>query len=195
MAAGPEGFRPMPQDAPVIGRGEPDLVRTALCVEPRNGLIHVFLPPLTAAEDWLALIAAVEDTAAETGRKVVLEGYLPPHDPRLNHFSVTPDPGVIEVNIHPAHNWAELVQRSEELYEEARQVGLATEKFMLDGAPCRHRRRQPRGDGRRAARRLSVPAPSRPAEVPARLLAQPSQPVVSVQRPVHRPEQPASAHR
>jgi uncharacterized protein (DUF2126 family) len=102
-------------------------------VEPRDGLLHVFLPPLTAAEDWLALIAAVEDTAAETGRKVVLEGYLPPHDPRLNHFSVTPDPGVIEVNIHPAHNWSELVQRGEELYEEARQVGLATEKFMLDG--------------------------------------------------------------
>ena len=133
MAAGPEGFRPMAQHAPVIGRGEPDLVRTALCVEPRNGMIHVFLPPLTAAEDWLALIAAVEDTAVETGRKVVLEGYLPPHDPRLEHFSVTPDPGVIEVNIHPAHNWSELVQRSEELYEEARQVGLATEKFMLDG--------------------------------------------------------------
>ncbi len=123
----------MAQDAPVIGRGEPELVRTALCVEPRNGLIHVFLPPLTAAEDWLALIAAVEDTAAETGRKVVLEGYLPPHDPRLEHFSVTPDPGVIEVNVHPAHNWSEVVQRGEELYEEARQVGLATEKFMLDG--------------------------------------------------------------
>ncbi len=133
MAAGPEGFRPMAQDAPVIGRSEPGLIRTALCVEPRGGLMHVFLPPLTAAEDWLALIAAVEDTAAETGRKVVLEGYLPPHDPRLEHFSVTPDPGVIEVNIHPAHNWSDMVQRGEELYEEARQVGLATEKFMLDG--------------------------------------------------------------
>ena len=71
-------------------------------VEPRDGLLHVFLPPLFAAEDWLALIAAVEDTAAETGRKVVLEGYLPPDDPRLLHFSVTPDPGVIEVNVHPA---------------------------------------------------------------------------------------------
>ena len=133
MAAGPEGFRPMPQDAPVIGRGEPDLVRTALCVEPRNGVIHVFLPPLFAAEDWVTLIAAVEDTAVETGGKIVLEGYLPPHDANLNHFSVTPDPGVIEVKVHPAHTWPELVQRSEELYEEARQVGLATEKFMLDG--------------------------------------------------------------
>jgi uncharacterized protein (DUF2126 family) len=133
IGSGAEAFRPLPQEAPVVGREEPGTVRTALCVEPRNGLIHVFVPPLYAAEDWLALVAAVEDTAAETGRRIVLEGYMPPHDERLNHFSVTPDPGVIEVNIHPATSWSELVERSEELYEEARQVGLATEKFMLDG--------------------------------------------------------------
>ena len=70
---------------------------------------------------------------AELGRKVVLEGYLPPRDPGLLHFSVTPDPGVIEVNVHPASSWTEIVRRGEELYEDARQVGLATEKFMLDG--------------------------------------------------------------
>jgi uncharacterized protein (DUF2126 family)/transglutaminase-like putative cysteine protease len=133
MGAGAEGFRPIAQDAPVVGRGEPDLVRTALCVEPRGGVIHVFFPPLYAADDWLALVAAVEDTAGELGRKVVLEGYLPPRDPRLLHFSVTPDPGVIEVNVHPASNWTEIVQRGDQLYEEARQVGLATEKFMIDG--------------------------------------------------------------
>ena len=130
---GAEGLRPIPQTLPVVGSGAPDLVRTAMTVEPRNGLIHVFLPPLYAAEDWLALIAAIEATAAETGRKVVLEGYLPPRDPRLLHFSVTPDPGVIEVNVHPAASWNEYIGRSETLYEEARQVGLATEKFMLDG--------------------------------------------------------------
>jgi uncharacterized protein (DUF2126 family)/transglutaminase-like putative cysteine protease len=133
MGAGAEGFRPIAQAAPVVGRGEPDLVRTALCVEPRGGMIHVFFPPLYAADDWLALIAAVEDTAGELGRKVVLEGYLPPRDPRLLHFSVTPDPGVIEVNVHPASSWTEIVQRGDQLYEEARQVGLATEKFMIDG--------------------------------------------------------------
>jgi uncharacterized protein (DUF2126 family)/transglutaminase-like putative cysteine protease len=133
MGAGAEGFRPVPQDLPVVGRGEPELVRTALCVEPRGGVIHVFFPPLDAAQDWLALTAAIEDTAAEIGRPVVLEGYLPPRDPRLLHFSVTPDPGVIEVNIHPATNWVELIERGEQLYEEAHQVGLAVEKFMLDG--------------------------------------------------------------
>jgi uncharacterized protein (DUF2126 family)/transglutaminase-like putative cysteine protease len=126
-------FRPVPQDLPVVGRGEPDLVRTALAVEARGGLLHVFFPPLAAAEDWLDLTAAVEATAAEAGRPVVLEGYLPPRDPRLLSFSVTPDPGVIEVNVHPSASWAEHVARTEELYEEARQTGLTAEKFMLDG--------------------------------------------------------------
>ncbi len=132
-----ERFRPVAQEIPVIGpknkRGAVDTVRTALTVEARDGVIHVFFPPLYAAEDWLALTAAIEETAAEMGRKVMLEGYLPPSDPRLLHFSVTPDPGVIEVNIHPTTSWAEQVRRTEQLYEEARQVGLATEKFLLDG--------------------------------------------------------------
>jgi uncharacterized protein (DUF2126 family)/transglutaminase-like putative cysteine protease len=127
-------LRPQPQAAPAIGESDdPDEVRTALTVESRDGKIHVFLPPIPAAEDWLDLVAAIEATAADAGRKVVLEGYQPPRDPRLASFSVTPDPGVIEVNIHPAANWPEHVARTESLYEEARQVGLASEKFMLDG--------------------------------------------------------------
>ncbi|MBN9507651.1 MAG: transglutaminase family protein [Alphaproteobacteria bacterium] len=126
-------FVPVEQLAPEHGREAPDVVRTALTVEPRDGLLRVFFPPLYAAEDWLDLVAAVEATAGEFGRPIVLEGYLPPSDPRLLHFSVTPDPGVIEVNVHPAATWAEHVQRTTELYEEARQVGLSAEKFMLDG--------------------------------------------------------------
>ncbi len=128
-----EGFRPVPQDAPVVGKEEPGLVRTALAVEARDGIIHVFYPPLYAAEDWLELTAAIEDTAEEFGRKVILEGYLPPEDDRILNFSVTPDPGVIEANIHPANSWAEIVERSTQLYEVAREVGLSAEKFMLDG--------------------------------------------------------------
>jgi uncharacterized protein (DUF2126 family)/transglutaminase-like putative cysteine protease len=130
----PEGrARIVEMPVPEPGKEEPGVVRTALCVEPRNGLIHVFLPPLALAEDWLDLVAAIEATARETGRKVFLEGYLAPDDPRLLHFSVTPDPGVIEVNIHPATRWDELTERTTTLYEEARQVGLAAEKFALDG--------------------------------------------------------------
>ncbi len=128
-----EDFRPQYQELPVVGESDPGVVRTALTVEARDGKLHIFYPPLFQAEDWLDLTAAVEATAAEMGRKVVLEGYLPPSDPRLMHFSVTPDPGVIEVNIHPAHRWDDVVERTGQLYEEARQVGLAAEKFMLDG--------------------------------------------------------------
>jgi len=128
-----DAFRPMAQDAPVVGREEPGVVRTALTVESRGGKIHIFYPPLYAAEDWLELTAAVEATAAEMGRKVVLEGYQPPHDDRIQHFSVTPDPGVIEVNVHPADSWEEMAERTQQLYHEARMVGLATEKFALDG--------------------------------------------------------------
>jgi uncharacterized protein (DUF2126 family) len=117
----------------VIGQDEPGLVRTALAVEPRDGKMHVFLPPLFAVEDWLDLLAAIEETAEETGRRVVLEGYLPPEDERLTHFSVTPDPGVIEVNVHPVKTWSEQVTQTEQLYEEAGLAGLATEKFDLDG--------------------------------------------------------------
>ncbi len=131
--SGIENFRPVPQALPIVGQSDPGVVRTALAVEARNGLLHVFFPPLFAVEDWLSLTAAIEETAEEIGRKVVLEGYLPPEDERLLHFSVTPDPGVIEVNVHPANNWADQVRLTEELYEEARQVGLATEKFNLDG--------------------------------------------------------------
>jgi uncharacterized protein (DUF2126 family) len=40
---------------------------------------------------------------------------------------------VIEVNLHPAHNWSELVRHTLVLYEEARQSRLGTETFMLDG--------------------------------------------------------------
>jgi uncharacterized protein (DUF2126 family)/transglutaminase-like putative cysteine protease len=127
------GPGPVPQRLPEIGREEPDLVRTALAVEPRQGKLHVFLPPLYAAEDWLDLAAAIEATAEEFGTQVVLEGYQPPRDPRLNQFSITPDPGVIEVNIHPAENWPEMVERTTQLYEIARETGLATQKFMLDG--------------------------------------------------------------
>ena len=130
----PEGrARIVEMPLPEPGREEPGVVRTALCVEPRGGLLHLFLPPLAVAEDWLDLLAAIEATAREAGRKVVLEGYLPPNDPRILHFSVTPDPGVIEVNIHPATSWDELSGRTTTLYEEARQVGLAAEKFALDG--------------------------------------------------------------
>jgi uncharacterized protein (DUF2126 family) len=109
------------------------VIRTVLCIEPRDGTLRVFLPPFERLETFCALLAALEDTAAELGMPIQIEGYHPPHDPRLQKLSVTPDPGVIEVNVHPTHSFAELVELTTGLYDEARAVGLVAEKFMLDG--------------------------------------------------------------
>jgi uncharacterized protein (DUF2126 family) len=127
------------------------IVRTGLVVEVRDparangpkaelaakdekrGVLYVFMPPLAALEDYLELLSAVEASAAQCAVKIVIEGYPPPRDPRLKTLAVTPDPGVIEVNIHPAHDWTELVDHTEFLYEAARTTRLGTEKFMVDG--------------------------------------------------------------
>ena len=134
---------------PQRGSSASDVTRTALCVEARDprrangpkaeavgqatGVLYVFMPPLEKLEDYLLLLSAVEATAKAQGVKIVLEGYPPPRDPRLKVLQVTPDPGVIEVNIHPAHSWRDLVAHTEFLYEAARLSRLSSEKFMIDG--------------------------------------------------------------
>ncbi len=109
------------------------VIRTSLCVEIRSGNLFVFMPPVERVEDYLDLVAAIESVAADLDVPVVVEGYHPPEDPRLNVLKVTPDPGVIEVNTHPAASWKELVEATRALYEEARLSRLGTEKFDLDG--------------------------------------------------------------
>jgi uncharacterized protein (DUF2126 family) len=122
-----------PTRRPAQGESASWVVRTALCVEPREGRLHVFMPPVAITEDYLDLIAGIEVAVTELGLPVIIEGEAPPRDPRLNKLAVTPDPGVIEVNLHPSRTWDQLVERTHGLYEEARQTRLGTEKFMLDG--------------------------------------------------------------
>ncbi|MBD5801295.1 hypothetical protein AZOA_07080 [Azoarcus sp. Aa7] len=119
--------------APQRGESAAAITRTAMCAQAREGTLYIFMPPTAALDDYLAIVAAVEATAEALGQPVILEGYEPPSDPRLAHFRITPDPGVIEVNIHPAHSWDELVDRTTHLYEAARESRLLTEKFMVDG--------------------------------------------------------------
>lgn len=125
------------------------VTRSALCVEVRDprrasgpkaeavgqasGVLYIFMPPLEKLEDYLDLLAAIEATAQELGVKIVIEGYPPPRDPRLKLLQVTPDPGVIEVNIHPVTNWTDLVKNTEFLYKAAFESRLSAEKFMKDG--------------------------------------------------------------
>lgn len=109
------------------------IVHTALCIQVRDGHLYVFMPPLTRLEVYLQLCDTLQQVAAQLQLPLILEGYEPPRDPRLNKLLITPDPGVIEVNVHPASNWQELTQIISTLYERARTCRLGTEKFMLDG--------------------------------------------------------------
>jgi uncharacterized protein (DUF2126 family)/transglutaminase-like putative cysteine protease len=119
------------QDLP---RPDPrEVVRTGLCLQLRDGRLHVFLPPLGALEAFAELLRRLDQTAQALRLPLVLEGYLPAADPRLQRLAVTPDPGVLEINIHPAADWAGLVERFEGLYEDARACRLGADKFMLDG--------------------------------------------------------------
>ena len=115
------------------GKSAHFIIRTALCVEPREGRLYIFMPPVRTADHYLELVAAIEDTADELQMPVIIEGYTPPFDPRLNHFKITPDPGVIEVNVPPAETWDELTEIVTGLYDDAFQSRLGTEKFMIDG--------------------------------------------------------------
>ncbi|MDR3407774.1 MAG: transglutaminase family protein [Methylovirgula sp.] len=108
-------------------------VRTALSVESRDGILCVFMPPTETLADYLELLAAIEATAAALKTPVHIEGYPPPFDPRLDVIKVTPDPGVIEVNVHPAKSWEEAIATTRGLYEDARQARLGADKFMTDG--------------------------------------------------------------
>lgn len=124
---------PQPAD-PVTENSEKQVIRPALSVEARDGRLHVFLPYTTKLVDYLDLVAAIEDTSLYLQKPVWIEGYAPPSDPRLHSFSITPDPGVIEVNLPPAGNWEELKRINSVVFEEARSARLTAEKFAYDGS-------------------------------------------------------------
>ena len=108
-------------------------VRTALAVEPRDGELFVFLPPLASAAEFAELVTAVDQAARTTGLEVRLEGYPPPWSAELVRFSVTPDPGVLEVNVPPTRSGREYSELISDVFDAALHTGLHSEKYLLDG--------------------------------------------------------------
>jgi uncharacterized protein (DUF2126 family)/transglutaminase-like putative cysteine protease len=108
-------------------------VRTAMSIEIRDGVLCAFMPPVEKLDDYLELVAAVEATAEEMQMQVHVEGYAPPYDPRIEVIKVTPDPGVIEINVQPAKSWREAVDITQGLYEDAARTRLGANKFLVDG--------------------------------------------------------------
>jgi uncharacterized protein (DUF2126 family) len=127
LDATPIGTEGAPLESP------PNSICIALGLEIRSGTLRVFLPPLASARSFIDLITALEATAGATDIPVLVEGYPPPANVGISGFQIAPDPGVIEVNIHPAATWSALVEQTTLLYEEARQSRLGTEKYTLEG--------------------------------------------------------------
>ncbi|HLZ02398.1 MAG TPA: transglutaminase family protein [Bradyrhizobium sp.] len=130
VAAAPGAPAQAVQEQSPIGSGG---VRTAMSIEIRDGVLCAFMPPVEKLEDYLELVAAVEATAEEMQMQVHVEGYAPPHDPRMQVIKVTPDPGVIEINVQPAKSWREAVDITTGLYEDAARTRLGANKFLIDG--------------------------------------------------------------
>ncbi len=130
------GHGELPADAesdPAVVEDADSTPTTAMVAEIRGGLLYLYLPPTEELEHFVDLVGRVESAATKADCAVVVEGYGPPPDPRIRSMSVTPDPGVIEVNVAPTASFSEQKQQLETLYVEARLARLSTESFDVDG--------------------------------------------------------------
>ena len=175
-----------PDDAPT---------RTALVVEARDCFVHVFLPPLERLEKFIELVGLVDRAAAETGTAVILEGYGPPPDSRIKTLLITPDPGVIEVNVHPTSSWAELSDLIQTLYRTRPRATALRRDLRVRRAAQWYGRRQPPDTWRPRADAIAVAPAAGSAGKHDHLLAAPSRAVVPLLRTFRGTDQPGAARR
>jgi uncharacterized protein (DUF2126 family)/transglutaminase-like putative cysteine protease len=107
--------------------------RTAVCVQARAGKLYVFLPPLSHAEHYLEVVAAIEVAAEATEQQPILEGYEPPEDFRLRRFVLEPDPGVLKVELPEAYTFPVQLDLLQTVFDEAQELGLGMQRVTPDG--------------------------------------------------------------
>ena len=173
------------------------VVRTALCVEPREGMLHVFMPPVELARGVPGAGGRHRGRRrASASSRCASRATTPPTDHRLDRLSVTPDPGVIEVNVHPTRTWRDLAEMTDgALRRGARSAGSAPRSSCSTGATPAPAAATTSCWAAPTPGRQPVPAPARSAAQPGRLLRQPPVAVVPVLGHVRRAHQPGAAHR
>ncbi len=108
-------------------------LRTAVTIQPRDGQLWLFVPPLATFDEFCALVAAIDTARQATGHAVYLEGYTAPPSPHRARFAVTPDPGVLEVNLPPQTSCRDTATLHATVFEVALGSGLTAERYLLDG--------------------------------------------------------------
>ncbi len=168
------------------GQSAPEIIRTALCVEVREGILHVFLPPVELGAEFVELVGAIESTAISLRQPLRIEGYPAPADSGIDRFAVTPDPGVIEVNIHPSKTWGELVAKTQTLYEEARAFRASVPRSSCWTASIRGPAAETMSRLVEFRRPKAAPSPPGFAAIPHYVLAKPPGTFVFVFRNLYR---------
>ncbi|MCB9621231.1 MAG: transglutaminase family protein [Sandaracinus sp.] len=92
------------------------------------------LPAFANVDGFVSFLGALANACltSET-RTLILRGHPPPVDARVRFATLTPDPGVVEVNMAPCEELSEFAAQVHAIHEAADDVGLAAQRRHFNG--------------------------------------------------------------